>query len=606
MTISLTRNRIAALPALVLLVALVWISCSNKEPGPEEKSVVNIDALPRHTLIYSGDFFSARRMNYVLFDSKMKKEILKDIAPLLRKADLAMFNLEGMIAGGGYYYRPLRCGWTFRAHPRLIDLLKDAGIDVLTLGNNHNPDFGPEALIEQTDRLVQAGIGYTGAGVNKADAARPVYRKTGDVVVAIVGAELTSARAYAAGKKKPGVHYIYEAMLDEKKDDQIIERLAKITKEARKHAHLVFFSPHWDAHEKVPGVNKRMRDFARKCIEKADFDAILAHGRHHIQGVEVFNGRPVVYDAGNAVLDYTGRGINGMGMLWQIEYSQAGVHKLEGIPTRLRRLKTELARGSSAKKTLARIEKLSQKYGTRVQIDKGRVHVNTDPGQILTPRVKPSAPERAPRPSIRHAPSDFLHEKLPEGATPLDIHYEGGIRLVGFEVLSKSMMPEKCVAVPVVLYWQTDRPLKDNYVIHLEGRGLVGGEFKEGKKRSKLHLPGDWILPAPHWPVGKIIQDMSYARMPLDMKEESSELALFAGLRKFEDKGKPTQDGVLLTPIKHSGVKLLEDQLVPLKRIPYTKGALHPRRAVEQWLKVRKVVLSDKQPWSAPPLYPKR
>ena len=73
---------------------------------------------PRHTLIYGGDFFSAQTAPFrALYDEQERYKVLAGVAPVLRDADIAMLNLEGMVTTGGYYNKLRSCTWMFRAHP---------------------------------------------------------------------------------------------------------------------------------------------------------------------------------------------------------------------------------------------------------------------------------------------------------------------------------------------------------------------------------------------------------------------------------------------------------------------------------------------------------
>ncbi len=563
--------------------------------------MVDHSELERHTLIYGGDLFSARRLNYALFDEEQRKRILSGVAPVLRKADLAMVNLEGIITSGGYYYNLGLSTYMYRAHPYLVDVLKEVGIDIVTSGNNHTPDYGPDALLETIDRLQHVGIGYTGAGINREDAERPIYRKVGDTIVAIVAAELTYAHRYAAGDDLPGLHYVAEAFLKDSRDKKIIKHFSEKANEARKHAHVVIFSPHWDAHEEPPAVSEAMRRMARELLS-AGYDAILAHGRHHALGVEVFDGKPVIYDAGNFLTDFGRRGSieDTRGMLWQAEISRAGIHRLEGIPIDMVQNRTTLAKGKTLEMTLSKVERLSKEYDTDLRIENGRAIVDLSPGAIFPPSEPLDHLERPRSKQIRIAPTDVLHEELPRGVTQLDVVYENGIRLVGYELVTPSLLARERCSQTVVLYWTTDQPIEDGYVIHLEARKIDGGEISSKRVKADHHLPGDWMLPAPMWPPGKIIQDKHNIRL---ITPHGEAMAFFTGLRKrSRDKRKPPE-GRLLRPLTHEGVELYAEKLVPVGQTPYSPEAPLMKKAYYKWREDRRIKLAEQQPFGAGPLY---
>ena len=178
------------------------------------------------TLVYAGDFFAARSLNFALQEETTRDQILStEVRDILRNADVAMVNSEGVVAAGGAWYAVGEMSHRFRAHPILIETFKQAGLDVLTLGNNHINDYGPDAITEMLDRLNEAGIAYTGAGYNLSDATMPAYLQVGDTIVAIVSADLTYASRYRAGKKRAGSQF-YDAL----KNEEIATRTTKTTR----------------------------------------------------------------------------------------------------------------------------------------------------------------------------------------------------------------------------------------------------------------------------------------------------------------------------------------------------------------------------------------
>jgi len=584
----------------ICLVGLVLL-------GGIGSTVTVADALPRHTLIYGGDLFCARRLNFALLSQTdgERRRVLAEVAGFLRGADVAMVNLEGMVTTGGYYYRMGNCSYAYRAFPSVLDLLKDAGIDLVTIGNNHNGDYGPEAQVETVDHLTAAGIGYVGAGVDWEDASRPVYRQVGDVVIAIVNMETSDARSYKAQKDRPGVHFLHRGCENPENDQRVVDHLAKIVREARRHAHVVIFSPHGANWSADPYVTPPRRALAAKLIREAGFDAVLGHGAHRAEGVEIIDGKPVIYDAGNFVLDFDPvqkpyLEWQARGMLWQVEFSKAGVHRLEGIPLYMSFLQTRLATGGKRDELLAHVVKYSKEFGTPLRVEQGRIHIDASPGGVVEPTEGAEVIERPGRTAIRRAPADVLHERLPPGATPLDVRYENGIRLVGYEMLSPVLRcREKQMSQVVLLYWRTDRPVKENCVVQLEARPLDGGRLRgDVVIREEPHLPGDWLFPTYMWPVGKIIQDAQNFRMDFRDRPLSDGMAFFAGLRRYEG----DREGEFLTPVEASGVKLFRGNRVPLGSRPIAENAERPRTVYTKWQAGRRMELCPQQPFGAPPL----
>ena len=76
-------------------------------------------------------------------------------------ADVAMVNLENPVTTRGTRVpKP----FNFRMHPRFVRALTEAGIDIVTLANNHVFDYGNEGLFDTISYLDSAGVKHVGAG----------------------------------------------------------------------------------------------------------------------------------------------------------------------------------------------------------------------------------------------------------------------------------------------------------------------------------------------------------------------------------------------------------------------------------------------------------
>lgn len=81
----------------------------------------------------------------------------EQVAPLLRKADIAVGNLETPCAMGDPGGYP-----AFNAPAALLDALRDAGFDVLNLANNHACDQGAIGLAETIEAVSTRGMRSVG------------------------------------------------------------------------------------------------------------------------------------------------------------------------------------------------------------------------------------------------------------------------------------------------------------------------------------------------------------------------------------------------------------------------------------------------------------
>ncbi len=564
-TIAATFYSVLWFCALVLLFGAC--SSSKEVPAPED--------LPTHTIVYGGDVTNGRRINDALFNEKHRNRLFGDVEPLLEKADIALVNGEGVIAKGGYFYdkgepRP----YMYRAHPIMIDVLKSAGVDIVAVGNNHAGDYGPEAFAEMLDRLSAAGIAYTGGGHSLDDARQPAYFTLKDTVVAFVGADLTVAKAFRAEGDKAGTLFHRRAEKG-RKQDRLVRDLAAILKRARKYAHVVLFTPHWGDNW-IAEPTEHLRTLAKRLI-KAGYDGILGHSSHWLQGVEIIEGKPVMYDAGNLVVDYGGGDDSHRAMLWKLSVTRAGVTGLTGYPLALKKNRTNLAKGAVRDGILRLVKERSKKLGTTVAIENGIVRIACRPGGIEGPAEVRQPPKRPKGSRLRLAPSDTIIDALPPEAVPVNVTYEGGIKLIGYQLIAPELTVPKAGQI-VALYWKAEQKIDKSYRIHLEARGKHEGSGKE-EKRIASHLPGDWLLPTDQWPPGKVIRDWTLIR--LKFKPEGT-VKFYAGLSR---KG-------LLKP-ESSDQPLVEEKLVPLGSTEYRSGSTRLLDAFEEY---RRQQSAKKQP----------
>lgn len=473
--------------------------------------------LPVHHLVMGGDVMLGRRINVALADPAQAGAILAALTPQLSAADLALVNGEGVIALGGTYAdkgepRPHQ----HHALPEAVEVLRAAGVDVVTMGNNHAGDYGPAALVEARDRLQAAGIDVAGAGQDLAEARSPVYRRVGDVVVAIVGAELTMAGAHAAGPDHAGIFHLDGA--DPDRQQEVVDTLLAIEAEARAHAQVVVFSPHWGENF-VTEPTPLMRAIAHALVD-GGYDAILGHSAHVLHGVEVYEGRPIAYDAGDLVMDYGGGDAAHQAMLYDLAFTRAGVVSLSALPIFLETNQTAPATGRMKETILADWTARSEALGTTVEVVDGVGRVACKPGGIEGPAATTDPPTRAAPPAVRLAPDEVVLDTLPPTARPAAVAWPTlGLRLLGTELLLDHLRTPKAGNI-VRLYFQAERPLPRDLVVRI-------GTTDSSPDSMDDHLPGDWLLPGDRWPVGRIVQDRYLTRM---LGEPSGEVTYAAGI----------------------------------------------------------------------------
>jgi len=207
------------------------------------------------------------------------------ITPTLADADLTIVNLETAITARG---TPEPKTYHFRTEPKAIDALKAAGIDAVSIANNHTLDYGRVGLLDTLDALSAAAYPAFGAGRNTDAAYLPWLTTVKGVKIAVLGFsqvnELSST--WAAGPDKPGIAMAFDTT-----------RAIAAVASARRQADLVIVFNHW-GDEASSCANNAQKTFAGK-IAAAGADIIIGAHAHTLQGNGWLGRTYVAYGMGN-------------------------------------------------------------------------------------------------------------------------------------------------------------------------------------------------------------------------------------------------------------------------------------------------------------------
>ncbi|TYB39636.1 CapA family protein [Micromonospora sp. AP08] len=133
------------------------------------------------TLAFAGDVHFTDRTRDLLDDPATA---FGSISSTLSAADLAMVNLETAVTTRG---APEPKEFHFRAPASAYDAVKAAGIDVVSIANNHALDYGRTGLADTVDAARAAGVPAVGAGADAAAAYQPWITKIRGTRIAVLG-----------------------------------------------------------------------------------------------------------------------------------------------------------------------------------------------------------------------------------------------------------------------------------------------------------------------------------------------------------------------------------------------------------------------------------
>lgn len=207
---------------------------------------------------------------------------------LISGADIAIANFENPAPNDPSWHTK---GTVFSADPKLVDGLVTAGLDYVSLANNHIRDAGGNGLLQTITNLTKRGLKVSGAGKNLAAARKPAILEASGVKVAILGYDAIAGYYHATATK------IGSAPL---KATYVKQDVAAARKAG---ADIVIVFPHWGT-EYDPTPFASQQKLARMIIDNGA-DMVIGNHAHWAAAMEVYEGRPIWYALGNFVFDQT-------------------------------------------------------------------------------------------------------------------------------------------------------------------------------------------------------------------------------------------------------------------------------------------------------------
>jgi len=207
---------------------------------------------------------------------------------LIEGADLAIANFENPAPDRFRWHTK---GTIFAADPALIEGLAGAGIDYLSLANNHIRDAGGQGLLQTVANIRKEGIVVSGAGKNLAAARKPAMLEAGGQTVAVL--------AYDA------IAGYYHATADTIGSAPLTASIVRADIRAARAAgaDLMIVFPHWGTEYRSKPFAAQ-QDLARMVIDSGA-DMVIGNHAHWAAAMEVYEGKPIWYALGNFVFDQT-------------------------------------------------------------------------------------------------------------------------------------------------------------------------------------------------------------------------------------------------------------------------------------------------------------
>lgn len=270
-------------------------SQQKSEPKKQSESKQRSDEVKSRTVTIAavGDVMLGEHLNGML-KSKGACWPFEKTASYLKSADIAFCNLESPISEIDIGRKLSKEDANLRADPIAAKSLACAGIDVVSLANNHSLDYDVPALERTITLLKENNIKYVGVRDTSQPRTPLIIEKNGLKIAFL--AYLDGVPESFTGKKLE----IIPLLLPYVQDDIY---------EARKTADMVIVSFHFGKEfSSTPDVYQMQ--MAREAID-AGADIVLGHHPHTLQPLEKYNGKLIAYSLGNFIFGHYGKASEG-------------------------------------------------------------------------------------------------------------------------------------------------------------------------------------------------------------------------------------------------------------------------------------------------------
>ena len=205
---------------------------------------------------------------------------------IMKSSDVMIVNSEFTVSNRGNAL--LNKTYTFRAKPERLSIYDEMGVDMVTLANNHVYDFGLDAFNDMLDAFDEYKIPHIGAGHNIEEAKRPYYFIINGYKFAFVSATRAEKNIMTPGAtdESAGVFRCYNPT-------DMVNLIKKLKNECDYVIPIIHFGRE-NSHE----LETEQVNSAHDYID-AGADMVVGHHAHTLQGVEMYNNKPIIYNLGN-------------------------------------------------------------------------------------------------------------------------------------------------------------------------------------------------------------------------------------------------------------------------------------------------------------------
>lgn len=285
----------------------------------------------------------------------------KYVRDIFLKDDATIVNFENAVGHTGSSEDKQ---YVFRAQYNDIKALKENGVDLVSLANNHAMDFGRSNLETGLAFLQELDLPSIGAGFNEAEAFEPAILEVKGKKIAVFGVtHVLPTVDWYARENQSGLAQGYNI-------NPLISRIHTI----RQSVDYVFVYFHWGK-EREDFPLEKQRKLAYQLIDEGQVDLIVGSHPHCLQGFEFYHDQLIAYSMGNFIFTH-GR---------QSKTAETGVFQLtiqdddlnyQFIPAVIRDYRPDIVEGEEKERIIDKLNVFS--YNVRID-DEGKIsQINVD------------------------------------------------------------------------------------------------------------------------------------------------------------------------------------------------------------------------------------
>lgn len=185
----------------------------------------------------------------------------------------------------------------FNAKSSLVTAVRNAGIEVVSLANNHSLDKGEKGVLSTIEAVESNGLLYSGTGRTPALSKRVLFFRSKGLIIGFLSLTFSVNGIYY--KEKKGSPAVNLTVLGNKKS---LNEYCALIKEAKQHCDVMIVAYH--SGKEYVNEPIAIKTEVMKSLAEAGTDVILGHHPHVLQKVEYYERKSggrclIAYSLGN-------------------------------------------------------------------------------------------------------------------------------------------------------------------------------------------------------------------------------------------------------------------------------------------------------------------